>query len=405
MNASIHLSYLMNDSSRDQPTDTAGMEEKVSLTEALRTGALDVFGLLYDEHAVRLYAYCRTMVGDEAADAVRDAFVAAARNPGTLPDDEALSVWMFTLARRECVRRGALTRRAPADPSAEPMWRALTRLRPEHREVLALSATLETRDIARVLGVAPDTAELLAQMSRRRLEQAAISVLSRGTVRDDDMLTALDSRGLHGLVSGASEPPARLRDHVLVACAAAGRAADGALLFDEDGMPVSLDSVFDTTEAIEAISHPGSGVREENVITLASPKESFLSRRRDGLVETLGVAACAAAAAGVIAMWPAPGSDGASNMDGTSVLVHRGTPAGRTLEPSPAAPREKTAPPAAGSSAATPPKAAPAQQAAPSHSKKPTATVRPTLTQPPTPSPTPTPTPRPILSISLPGMP
>lgn len=339
-----------------------------SLTQALRAGEPGVFGVLYDAHARALYAYCRTMVGDEAGDAVRDAFIAAARHPGTAPDDEVLPVWLFALARAECLRRGALLRKSTAEPGAEPMRRALARLRPEHREVLALSANLELVDLARVTGLATDTAEQMVRMARRRLDQAAASVLAARGVHDDDMVAALGVGRLHKLVGRSDEPPARLRNLVLFSCAAAERAVDGALLFDKDGLPIQLDGVAD------AVTHPLTKVTAEmgrapdtvrpddprpvpatatvpartsdggtSAERPARKKVPFLVRRHDGLVEILGLAACVAVATGVVALWPSPHDKGASDMDGTSLLLHRGSPVTRLLQtPASASPQETT---------------------------------------------------------------
>ncbi|HZE34472.1 MAG TPA: sigma-70 family RNA polymerase sigma factor, partial [Actinoallomurus sp.] len=339
----------------------------MSLTEALRAGAPDVFGVLYDEHAERLYAYCHIMVGDEAADAVRDAFIAVARHPGTAPDDDALPVWLYALARAECVRRGALVRKPAIPPSADPLRRALARLRPEHREALALSTSLEPEEIARVVGVAADTAEMLVRVSQRRLEQAAVSVLGGRVVPDEAMLAALSDGNLHKLVMRGYEPPPRQRERVLFSCAAAERAADGALLFDQDGMPIPLDGLFGTAEepthpfakvadiadeptgptrrldteasaaSVSSVFEPRRKSRDGGVHGgHARPKkEPFLSRKRDGLVEVAGLAACVAAATSVLALWPSSHNDGASNMDGTSLFLHRGAPASRSVQPAP----------------------------------------------------------------------
>jgi len=408
----------------------------VSLTEALRAGAPEAFSVLYDEHAERLHAYCHIMVGDEAADAVRDAFIAVARHRGTTPaSDAALPVWLCALARAECVRRGALVRKVSAPPSADPLRRALARLRPEHREALALSIILETPEVARVIGVAADTAEMLVRVSRRRLEQAAASVL--GTVHDEAMLGALSGGGLPLLVMRGYSPPPRQRERVLSSCAEAERAADGALLFDQDGMPIPLDALFgnadDVTHPFAQVSAdtgaagPAEAVlpaaapepvivplrqvdplpsRHRRRVTHARPKEPFLSRRHDSLVEVAGLAACVAAAASVLALWPSPHDNGASNMDGTSLLVHRGAPASRAAQPVPsrggALPsRTATPTPSASSSAKKPDAAAttappvagpvppPENVPVPAH---PTPTPTPTQSSP-TPTPTPTPTP------------
>ncbi len=402
----------------------------MSLTEALRTGAPEAFGVLYDEHAGPVYAYCHIMVGDEAADAVRDAFIAVARHPGTAPrDDSALPVWLHALARSECVRRGALVRKPTATPSSDPLRRALARLRPEHREALALSLTLRTGEVARVVGVAADTAETLVEVSRRRLEQAATSLLGE----DAPLLSALNDDGLHELVMRGYAPPPRQRERVLFSCAAAERAADGALLFDADGMPVPLDGLFGRAEEpthpfaqvneADASASPAAAPRSADgvpVIRIAQvqPKESFLSRRRDGLLEAAGLVACVAAATSALALWPSPHGDGVSNMDGTSVLVHRGPSASRSVQPMAQPPehaREGTtskpgvsptpkrsashAAPRAGAPVTTAP---PVRQVPPPVNNgpvpsrpKPPPTDTPTATPTPTPTPTPTDSPTP----------
>jgi DNA-directed RNA polymerase specialized sigma24 family protein len=434
----------------------------VSLTEALRGGAPEAFGVLYDEHAERLYAYCHIMVGDEAADAVRDAFIAAARHPGTAPhDDAALPVWLHALARAECVRRGALVRKIVATPSRDPLRRALVRLRPEHREVLALSATLEPTEIARVVGVARDTAEMLVEVSRRRFEQAVVSSL--GAIPDETVLAALTSRDLHTLVMRGYEPPPRQRERVLFSCAAAERAPDGALLFDQDGMPIPLDALFSgaddpthsfrqvgfeepLTAQLRQIDAPAAGSdggpRTVRISHARPKKQPFLTRRRDGLFEVAGLAACVAAATGVLALWPSPHPNGAaSNVDGTSLFLHHPGTASRSVQPAPAwnqtppqaatskpgtspsptptkagtapttAPPDTTAvaaqptsPPAGGSGPTDPshptPPASPTPPTSPPTSPPDSPTATPTPPASPTPSETPTDSPTPAPSTS-----
>jgi DNA-directed RNA polymerase specialized sigma24 family protein len=214
----------------------------VSLTEALQAGAPQAFGALYDEYAGALYAYCQVMVGGEAGDALRDAFITVARHPGAAPGDDAeLQVWLHSLTRAECVRRGALVRSVVTTKSTDPLRRALALLSPEHREVLALSNALDPEETAQVLGVARDTAETLVREAQRRLEQAAASVGSRKT-QDSAMLASLSQEALHRLVTLGYEPPIGQREWVLSSCAAAGRAPDGAAGFDAGGTPFPLDA-------------------------------------------------------------------------------------------------------------------------------------------------------------------
>jgi DNA-directed RNA polymerase specialized sigma24 family protein len=219
-----------------------GTEVPVSLTEALRAGGPQAFGALYDEYAGAFYAYCHVMVGDEAGDALRDAFITVTRDPGAAPGDDAeLPVWLHSLARAECVRRGALVRGVVTTKSADPLRRALALLSTEHREVLALSNALDPEETAQVLGVARDTAGTLVREAQRRLEQAAASVGGRET-QDSAMLASLSGEALHRLVTLGHEPPPGQREWVLSSCAAAGRAPDGAAVFDAGGPPLPLDA-------------------------------------------------------------------------------------------------------------------------------------------------------------------
>ena len=223
----------------------------MSLAEALNARHPKVFGLLYDEHGPRLYAYCHAVVGDAADDAVRDTFVAAARRTTPLPaDDAGLPVWLYTLARAECARRDSPPSPVTGGPPPTTLRRAIGRLRREHRDTLALTAILPIEEAAEVLGVARDTADQMARMARRRLEQAVLAIMGGRAAPDDDLLTALGRGRLHTLVAASvPEPPAGLRERVLAACAAAGRTA-GPLVFGDDGLPAGLDALFGPAEAL-----------------------------------------------------------------------------------------------------------------------------------------------------------
>jgi hypothetical protein len=291
---------------------------------------------------------------------------------------------------------------------------------------------------------------MLVQVSRRRLDQAAASVL--GGVHDEAMLAALSGGNLHKLVMRGYEPPPRQRERVLTSCVAAERAADGALLFDADGMPIPLDGLFGRAEepthpfakvregadeptgplrqvdptARRAGKHaaasssdrapadavPADGVPTIRVSHARPKKEPFLTRRRDGLVEVAGLAACVAAATSVLALWPSPHGNGASNMDGTSLFLHHGATASRSAQPVPQVnnappPQAATSKPGAsptpsatksdaaptGAPATTPPAAPPpADGPSPAHPTPPTS---PPDSPPPTTTPTPDPTPTP----------
>lgn len=199
----------------------------MSLTEALRTGAPQAFGALYDEYAEPLYAYCYVMVGVEAGDALHDVFLTVARDPGSVPDDDArLPVWLHSLARAQCVRRGALLRGVATTTSTDPLRRALALLSPGHREILALTNALDPEQTAQVLGVTRDAAETLAWDARQRLEEAAASVRGEETP-NSAMLAPLSGEALHRLVTLGYAPPSGQRDRILASCAAAAPPATG----------------------------------------------------------------------------------------------------------------------------------------------------------------------------------
>ncbi|MCO5973305.1 sigma factor [Actinoallomurus soli] len=381
----------------------------MSLTEALRAGEPEVFGLLYDEHGPRIHAYCHRMVGDEAADAARDAFAAAARHRAGAPsDDDALPLWLHALARAEVLRRGALAHAVAADPMAPPLERALARLRPEHRDALALADALDVEGLARITGVADDTAELLVRMAGRRLEQAVVTVLEAGAEADDELLTALAKGRLPALVSRrVPGPPASLREDVVAASAAAERATAGVPLSDADGLPLSIEGAFGTADA--ATGHHARRTRPE---TAAAARHRRRPHRRNALLtETLTLAACAAAVVGAILVWPAGPGQGVSHVGDNSRLVRHGTPTSRPSSPGDAGTLGDGSSRAGGSRTA--PKTAAASPSAsatrasssptPTASRPPASPSSPTPSGTPTPSPTtsaPTPTPTPTPSLS-----
>jgi DNA-directed RNA polymerase specialized sigma24 family protein len=411
----------------------------VSLTEALRAGAPQAFGALYDEHAGPLYAYCYVMVGDEAGDALRDVFVTVARHPDAVPGDDAeLPAWLHSLARTECVRRGAFLRGVVATPSADPLRRALALLSPEDREVLALSNALDTAETARVLGVAWDAAELLVREAQWRLQQAAASVSDREP-RDSATLAPLSGAALHRLVTLGYEPPAGQRERVLSSCAAAGRARGGTAVFGADGTPLPPDAFSaqadDATHQFSTISpddpataplrldgipanarpdQPGSdrpppaefpgaapaGLESVGVGpaghsahadeqpppgrgTHAKRRKPVVGRR---VIPVVGLVACVAAATGV-----ALALSGSNDADRTSAIVHQSVRPSRSVQPSPSG-DQTTPPPREASSDPDTSTAPTGRSAAPTATKSPSSRASADAPDPATPTPTAEPT-------------
>ncbi|WP_242496288.1 RNA polymerase sigma factor [Xylanimonas protaetiae] len=144
---------------------------------------------LFAAHARTVYRYARTRVSAaDAEDVVAEVFAIAWRKrDAVLVDSRA---WLLGVARRVLAnqvraqgRRAALTERlraAPAPPvpdgtglvrEVDELRRALARLRPADREVIALlaSAELTTAEVAEALGCSPAGAATRVHRARRRL--------------------------------------------------------------------------------------------------------------------------------------------------------------------------------------------------------------------------------------------
>ncbi|MBX6769307.1 MAG: hypothetical protein IRY90_19515, partial [Actinomadura rubrobrunea] len=256
-------------------------------------------GSLYDAHAARLYAYCWSLLGDRAAaDAVIGTFVAAVRHP---PRGDTV-LWLYALARSACMERGALgglpdsafesavQYERPGGPAAagqgDPLLRAAARLRADQREVLLLWAGewLEIDDIARVMGVAPDTARGLLHAARTRLERAVLDGLMRApaaTPAHMEVIGAFEKGRLPQLLArrAPARPPRGLRGRVLAACEAEAR-------------------------------RPVSSVTTTSPLVVIGPEDArdagpAGTRRKVGKVgAAAGLAAAAAAVVGMALTWP-----------------------------------------------------------------------------------------------------
>ncbi|MEO3824994.1 hypothetical protein [Actinomadura sp. B10D3] len=353
---------------------------------------------LYDAHADRLYAYCWSLVGDRhAAAAVGATFSAAVHQP---PRGDSV-LWLYSLARTTCAERGAFTgelggptvdgRGGPLFAGSDPLLRAAAALRADHREVLLLWAGewLETHDIARVLGVAPDTVAQLLNAARTRLERSVLDILMRGTAQPRlDLITAFEKGRLPRLLAGTapSRAPGWLRAQVLAACEA------------------------EATRPLPSVSAPSPlvviGPRAED-----RPKRGLSAGVSKGFGAAAGFAASAAAVIGLLVSWPAAKGGGASSLVPTagngqtqpaSTQTHGvphdplpGLPGSGTPESGPKnpvagaheSPPQQTGGTPGGGTAAAPPAAPPS-----SAREKPPASATPSKPQPPATPPEETPT-------------
>ena len=152
----------------------------------------------FDAHHQRLYRLARRLsaTADEARDLVQEAFLRAARSPGSIPDgpgpnSEAWLVRVLVNLQRDEWRRRSMRKRLDPDggalaPRADPedvervvvakttIWRALEQLDPRRRAAIVMyeleGATIPA--IATLLGVSPVTVRW--HLSRGRRELASI---------------------------------------------------------------------------------------------------------------------------------------------------------------------------------------------------------------------------------------
>jgi DNA-directed RNA polymerase specialized sigma24 family protein len=284
-------------------------------------------GSLYDAHADRLYAYCWSLVGDRlAAAAVGDTFSAAVHQPPR--GDNVL--WLYSLSRTACAERGAFTGeagaaggRGPLFADPDPLLRAAAGLRCDHREVLLLWAGewLEPHDIARVLGIAPDTVMQLLNAARARLERAVLDILMRGTAEPRlDLISAFEKGRLPRLLArrAPARAPGWLREQVLAAC--------------EEEAARPLPSVIAPSPLVvigaERADRPKHG----------SPGAAAKGRVSRGLGAVAGVAASAAAVIGLLVSWPTAKGGSAASLVPTSSggQTHPASTAGGGAPPDPA---------------------------------------------------------------------
>ncbi|MFI0355579.1 hypothetical protein [Actinomadura sp. 9N407] len=251
-------------------------------------------GTLYDAHAVRLHAHCWSLIGDEgAAAAVRDTFVAAVQHP---PRGDSV-LWLYALSRSACASLGAFSGDRPVFGSpGDPLLRAAADLRADQREALLLwsGEWLEVPDIARVLGIAPDTVHGLVHAARTRLERAVLDRLMRGAADPAvhmELITAFEKGRLPRLLAGRvpDRPPAWLRDQVLAACA------------DEVTHPLS-----------DVVSPSPLVVIGSEVATRPGRDRATRRKRIKSIGAVAGMAASVAAAVGLLVSWPTAKGGGMS---------------------------------------------------------------------------------------------
>jgi RNA polymerase sigma factor (sigma-70 family) len=172
---------------------------------AVRDGDLDLLGLLFERHRLKLHRFFMGMTGRpaESEDLVQEVFLRMLRHRHTYRDDSRFNAWMFQIARNariDAFRRSRFERsidNAPdiASPDPDPavclekeaesalLRRALSMLPEEKREVIVLSRfeDMEFREIARILGARETTVKVRAHRAVKELGELVRRLAEKGT--------------------------------------------------------------------------------------------------------------------------------------------------------------------------------------------------------------------------------
>ncbi|HSQ37748.1 MAG TPA: sigma-70 family RNA polymerase sigma factor [Acidimicrobiia bacterium] len=146
---------------------------------------IERFRALYDTAYPRMMAYAlrRARTREDALDVVSETMLTVWRRLDEIPTDRRRLPWVYAVARRvlanhyrTVARRDRLAARVVHEPgSATPEFdavhQALDALRPDHREILTLTAwdDLDNDEIAVVLGITPAAVAVRLHRARARL--------------------------------------------------------------------------------------------------------------------------------------------------------------------------------------------------------------------------------------------
>jgi DNA-directed RNA polymerase specialized sigma24 family protein len=152
------------------------------LAAALRSRSPDALPELLDAYGDQLFSYCWRLLRnrENAQIAVRDALVVATAQIERLFCDEWLGLWLYSLARAECLRREAVPASDADEPVALPntddadsrlmAWNAVTSMPADEVEALELDSRHDV-DLRLVLGLSAAEVQALLDRALRDLER------------------------------------------------------------------------------------------------------------------------------------------------------------------------------------------------------------------------------------------
>jgi RNA polymerase sigma-70 factor (ECF subfamily) len=210
------------------------LTDRELLTAARRgdAAALETLLVRYQPH---LYRFGLRMCGnaEDAGDVAQESLISMARSLRDFRGDSSVSSWLYTIARRFCIKKRRRSKFAPAredsldtsdtsadrlaDPAPNPeqaasnqelaaaLTHAIDALDPSHREVLVLRDVegLSAPEVARILGVSADAVKSRLHRARVAVRQELAPIFARPAIESPrgamcpDVLT-LFSRHLEG---------------------------------------------------------------------------------------------------------------------------------------------------------------------------------------------------------------
>jgi RNA polymerase sigma factor (sigma-70 family) len=183
--------------------------DDASLVAAARSGDDTAWAAIYDRYADKLHDHCYRILRDrdEAADALHDAFLAAARNLHQLREPDRLRPWLYSICRHVALRRlkardrvelteavdemmgpdPDLDRGVRAEELSELVWAAAEGLNGRDQALLDLNLRqgLEGQDLADAMGTSLSNAYVMLSRMRDQVERSLGALLIARLGRED----------------------------------------------------------------------------------------------------------------------------------------------------------------------------------------------------------------------------
>ena len=175
--------------------------DDATLVAAARSGDDTAWAAIYDRYADKLHDHCHRILRDrdEAADALHDAFLAAARNLHQLREADRLRPWLYSICRHTSLRRlkareridltdqvddmsapdSDLDRGVRAEELSELLWAAAAGLNGRDQALLDLNLRqgLEGQDLADAMGTNLNNSYVMLSRLRDQVERSLGALL------------------------------------------------------------------------------------------------------------------------------------------------------------------------------------------------------------------------------------